>query len=264
MLRSILVVVSLVLPIGAMAVDASPEATALMKRVNDRAEPVIQKSKITFRLLDHNDREQERTATALTKTEEDSRRMAMYFHSPRAMRGSAFLALDMLEEGVEDSQWLYLPTLRRVRRVPARERGKAFLGTDLSYDDIRRPAKAAMADWVFTSATPVEGSTGQVKVEGVAVSDDIAEETGYGRAEWLIDEASAFILEVRSWDPKGDAYKHAVFEEIVEHDGVLIAEQIKVENLKTGHRTYIRIDDIELGVEFDDALVTESGLARGL
>ncbi|MCK4514939.1 MAG: outer membrane lipoprotein-sorting protein, partial [Spirochaetaceae bacterium] len=58
----------------------------------------------------------------------------MIFHSPASVEGTRFLTIAK-DDGVDD-QWIYLPALRRVRRIAASERDSEFMGTDFTYSDL--------------------------------------------------------------------------------------------------------------------------------
>jgi hypothetical protein len=47
--------------------------------------------------------------------------------------------------GRGDDRWLYLPATRKVRRIPASDRGDYFLGTDFTYEDIQSELKLPLA-----------------------------------------------------------------------------------------------------------------------
>ncbi len=56
------------------------------------------------------------------------------FHSPRDVRGTALLTYS---HGVEpDDQWLYLPALRRVKRIASNNKSGPFMGSEFAYEDL--------------------------------------------------------------------------------------------------------------------------------
>ena len=56
------------------------------------------------------------------------------FHEPRDIAGTAFLTHTHI--GEEDDQWLYLPALRRVKRIASVNKTSAFMGSELAYEDL--------------------------------------------------------------------------------------------------------------------------------
>ena len=61
-------------------------------------------------------------------------KLMVVFNSPKAIRGTALLSHGQLDR--EDDQWLYLPTLKRVKKIASRNRSGPFLGSEFSYEDL--------------------------------------------------------------------------------------------------------------------------------
>ena len=58
------------------------------------------------------------------------------FDAPPEIRETGFLVWSHSDPEVDDERWVYLPALRKVRRVAGRDRAKSFVGTDFNYDDL--------------------------------------------------------------------------------------------------------------------------------
>ena len=56
------------------------------------------------------------------------------FHEPRDLRGTAFLTFSKILE--PDDQWLYLPALKRVKRISSKNKSGPFMGSEFAYEDI--------------------------------------------------------------------------------------------------------------------------------
>jgi len=64
----------------------------------------------------------------------DEDKSILFFLSPPEVKGTGFL--QWAHKGRDDDQWLYLPELKRTRRITARVRDQSFMGTDFSYRDL--------------------------------------------------------------------------------------------------------------------------------
>lgn len=62
--------------------------------------------------------------------------MITFFESPPDVKGTGFLSWSYVDEDKDDDQWLYLPALRKVRRIAASNKGDSFMGSDFTYDDM--------------------------------------------------------------------------------------------------------------------------------
>ncbi|MHA1539983.1 MAG: outer membrane lipoprotein-sorting protein [Alphaproteobacteria bacterium] len=56
------------------------------------------------------------------------------FDNPRDVKGTAFLTHSKILE--PDNQWLYLPALKRVKRISSRNKSGPFMGSEFAYEDM--------------------------------------------------------------------------------------------------------------------------------
>ncbi|MCY4065262.1 MAG: outer membrane lipoprotein-sorting protein, partial [Rhodospirillaceae bacterium] len=67
----------------------------------------------------------------------DGDKSLFVFDQPRAVRGTALLTHGHIN--TQDDQWLYLPALKRVKRINASRRSGSFMGSEFSYEDMSAP-----------------------------------------------------------------------------------------------------------------------------
>jgi len=60
------------------------------------------------------------------------------FREPQYVRGMAFLGVESEDPRKSEQQFVYLPSMAKVRRVSGSQPTDSFLGTDLSYHDFQR------------------------------------------------------------------------------------------------------------------------------
>lgn len=80
---------------------------------------------------------QESTRTIRTRTLEiqgDGDKSMSLFDSPRDVKGTAFLSFTHATE--PDDQWLYLPALKRVKRIASANKSGKFMGSEFAYEDL--------------------------------------------------------------------------------------------------------------------------------
>jgi hypothetical protein len=90
----------------------------------------------TMRLFDRQGRMRERSLviSMLRGTADRGDRVLIRFQTPNDIKGTGFLVWEHPKK--EDERFLYLPALRRVRRIAGAEAQESFVGSDLSYEDI--------------------------------------------------------------------------------------------------------------------------------
>jgi hypothetical protein len=91
---------------------------------------------MTMRLFDRQGRVRERSLVITMRRGTTARgdRVLIRFLAPNDIKGTGFLVWEHPKE--EDERFLYLPALRRVRRIAGAEAQESFVGSDLSYEDI--------------------------------------------------------------------------------------------------------------------------------
>jgi hypothetical protein len=181
------------------------------------------------------------------------------------VKDTAFLTFDYPDAGREDDQWLYLPALRKVRRISAANRGDAFLGTDFSYEDIKLEGKVSLSDYRYRTVGEEEVDGHRVwLVEGTPVDERTARELGYGRVLLRVDPEIWMVRLVEYWNPRGDLLKTTRVEKIERIDGYWTTVLVEVENHRSGHRSVFEFEESDYEGPIDDDLFTERGLKRGL
>ncbi|TQF66175.1 outer membrane lipoprotein-sorting protein [Pseudoalteromonas luteoviolacea] len=70
----------------------------------------------------------------LLEVEGDGDKGLIIFDSPRDIKGTGLLSYT--HALVADEQWLYLPSLKRVKRINSNNKSGPFIGSEFSYEDI--------------------------------------------------------------------------------------------------------------------------------
>ncbi|SDD21357.1 outer membrane lipoprotein-sorting protein [Kordiimonas lacus] len=242
----------------------TPEGRALAERIAARPEPDNVDQTIEMVLTDRKGRTTERTARMLRKIGEDQRRSIIAFSTPSSIKDTAFMTHDFNEAATSDNQWLYLPALRRSRRISASDRGDYFLGTDFTYEDIKDSTKFSLTDYQFQmdGAESVEGKQFPVLLL-TPVSGDVAKELGYSKVRVVVDAENAFPIRADYWDVAGNRLKTIMLDDRILLDGFWTVQTITAENHKTGHSTRFNISDIDYGVQLQLSAFTERKLRAG-
>lgn len=261
-----IVVLALGVPTKANADDEGhSDAARIMTALANRSDGATADRRAIIRLIDRHGGTREQVARAVRKNVADGRRMAIFYEAPANIRGTSFLVFDYRDAGVADDQWLYLPALRKVRRVPASDRGDYFLGTDLTFDEVRNDNRVTLTDWNFrfVGNDSIDGTSCTV-IEGVAIDERIARELGYGRARWCVDITTLIARRIEYWDRAGAPLKTVTNSHVTQIDSIWSALRVQVTNHKTGHRTDIEFRDARFDTPLHDSLFTQQQMERGL
>lgn len=249
---------------GAAAIAALPGAE-IMKRLNERLEGREATRQFTLELGEKSGLIRTQKTVNYRKYYGADKKSILFYLEPTNVRGTGFLTFDYADPNVDDDRWLYLPALRKVRRISAADRGDYFLGTDFSYEDINQEQKVSLADYTFeTKGTEKVGEDATVVVQGTPVNESIAKELGYSKVVWRIDPEIWMSRKGDYYDIAGNHLKTITLERVETIDGIVTAMQVFVRNHKTGHTTRLTFTDVDYDAPIEDALFDQARLRRGL
>ena len=240
---------------------AAPTAHELAALVAARPANEGRVGTMHFRLENDRGSVRERTAMMVHSERDSVERIAIYFTAPAMIEDTAFLSLNADDSA--DENWLYLPATDRVRRLPASDRGDYFMGTDLTYGDIRDNFKFDLDDWQF-SVPDADANDAHPELVGTARSAALAREMGYAGFRARIDTATAFPLRIDYTDTDGEPLKRVEVLEIAKVGDADTAMRFRVTNVQTGHRTEVHFTDMRYVPDVADSLFEPETLAYGL
>jgi len=242
-----------------------PTGDEIARHINARDEGEAVSRNLTMLMIDRGGKERVRETRGLRKYYGDEKRSVIFYLQPKNVKDTAFLTYDYPKAAVDDDQWLYLPAMRKVRRISASDRGDYFLGTDFTYEDIKLESKVSIEDYTRKTIgeDEVDGRHCYV-VEALPVDDETAKELGYGRVEQCVDDKIWMVRRSRIWDTRGKLLKTIDTKDIRQVQGIWTQHRLEVENHKTGHRTVFTFSEIDYAKGVSDGVFTQKSIRRGL
>ncbi|MBW2256194.1 MAG: outer membrane lipoprotein-sorting protein [Deltaproteobacteria bacterium] len=119
--------------------SAADEGLAVAREVDRRHEGFGDtRGKAKMILRNRSGHECVRNLTILTREVPDDADMCLIvFSDPADVTGTVLLTHNHVQG--DDDQWMYLPALRRVRRISGASRSGPFMGSEFSYEDMTAP-----------------------------------------------------------------------------------------------------------------------------
>lgn len=242
-----------------------PDGFEIAKKTDERSEGEHLVQTLKMELIDKRGKKRERITTTYRRYYGKERRQAIFYQEPSNIRGTAFLVYDYPDSGKDNDQWLYLPALRKTRRISASNRGDYFLGTDMTYEDINLGNKMSLEDFTYKTLkrVTVDGFDCYV-IEGTPIDEKTAKELGYSKIQAWVDLNNWMIRKGEYWDIAGNHLKSLKVADIKKIDGVWTGHQLHIANHKTGHQTYFYFSNVDYRTTVEDDVFTEQALVRGL
>jgi hypothetical protein len=194
------------------------------------------------------------------KTADDAQgksRTVIVFQQPASVRGTRFLTME--NTSGDDDQWIFLPSLGKVRRIASSEGGSSFMGTDMSYADL----SAASRDVDEDTHTLLR----EEQYEGAAcyVIQSLPKDASYQYAKMLlwIDQATLVNYKIEAYDRRGTLIKTLVSSGFHDVQGFLTPQQLMVTTIAAGTSTTVFTDIIKYNDAIPETVFTTRFLETG-
>ncbi|MFQ5609533.1 MAG: efflux RND transporter permease subunit, partial [Woeseiaceae bacterium] len=176
------------------------------------------------------------------------------FDNPNDIKGTALLShANILDP---DDQWLFLPALKRVKRISSANKSGPFVGSEFAFEDFTA-LELNKYDYTWIREEQFEG-----------LDSDVVERTpryensGYTRQVSWVDRDVHQVRKVEFYDRRGDLLKTLILTDYREYDGVWRSHRMEMVNHQTGKSTDLIYGDYEFGVGLTDGEFVKGKLAR--
>ena len=146
MKRVIIAICAVAAMLPGMAPASDITALEIMQRVDARDDGDNRTARLAMSLIDAEGNVRERSLETFMKDRGADTLNLMFFLTPADVRGTGFLTHDFREPERDDDQWLYLPELRKSKRIASGDKSQSFMGTDFSYADMTR---RVVEEWTY-------------------------------------------------------------------------------------------------------------------
>jgi hypothetical protein len=164
----------------------------------------------------------------------------VFFNTPRDIQGTALLSHAKILD--PDDQWLYLPALKRVKRISSSNKSGPFVGSEFAFEDF----------------TAIELNKFEYTFIGVEECDDLQcdvlerlpryENSGYTKQIAWVDQTDFQIRKVEFYDRRGDLLKVLELKDYrLYENGVWRAHLLSMSNVQTNKNTDLVYEDFKFG-----------------
>jgi hypothetical protein len=232
---------------GAQEEDAAPlSAEQVLERAFATRYEVDLTSIIDLTMRNEAGEERRRRFEAMSKVIDDRVHSIGRLVEPDYLRGMTVLTIEASDRSHD--AFIFLPSLDRVRRVSTAQRGDAFFGTDVTYEDLerRRASDYALAS---LATTRFAGEDAWV-VAGAPVRP-----LAYDRVRFVIARDDFAILQVEHFKQDGDEPFRTITAQrasMVSRDGHVVPTRMSVDNRARGTHTEVVLTDLRIDPPIDD------------
>ena len=237
-------------------------ANEIAKKIHDLPTGKTSSYTVSLTLIDKKGKERNREISSYTMKDGSTDKTVLVFKTPKDVAGISYLSYDYPDKAdgstVDSDSWIYLPAMKKVRRVSGSSKDDDFQGTDFTYDDIgtRSLSKDNFA------------ILGEEKVDGFdcwileAKAKDTKAKVSR-RVTW-VDKKSYVVRKGEYYDKQNKLQKTLTCENIKQVKGYWTTQKMTMTNVQSNHKTIYEVKDLKYDEKVNESFFTVSALEREL
>ena len=216
-----------------------------------------QTSQLTMTLVNKSGQTRVRKIQQFTKDFGDVEKSIMFFMSPADVKNTSFMNWSY-DSDKPDDQWIYLPAIKKVKRISSDSKSDYFMGSDFTYDDLGdRKLDADVHKLLKTE-----------KIDGydcyVVESKSKDEDYMYSKTKTWIRKDNFVGVKKEFYDEDGELLKVLHIKEVKKISGFWVITHSEMKNIQKNHKTIIKLSNIKINTGVPASKFTERMMMRGI
>jgi len=247
-----------------IAIGFSPEVTGqslsgkeIIEKVYNRPTGDDQTSDLAMTLINKSGAQRVREIKQFTKDLGEVEKSIMFFLSPADVKNTSFMSWTY-DSDQSDDQWIYLPALKKTKRISSDSKSDYFMGSDFTYDDLG-DRKLEDDTHKLLREENLDGKECYV-VESVSNDDDYM----YSKTVVWVNKSNFIGVKKEFYDEDEDLLKTLSIKEVEKISDIWVITNSEMKNVQKNHRTTIILDNIQINTEISDSKFTERMMMRGM
>ncbi len=228
----------------------------IMVLVDERDDGNDSRVEMEMILINKRGRKRIRQILSYSKDYGKNSKTVMIFQKPADVKGTGFLSWEYDDAGKDDDRWLYMPALKKVRRISGSSENDYFMGSDFTYDDMggRNP------DEDIHTLLREENLDEQL----CWVVESIPEEKDnmYAKKIVWVRQDVKMTVKVEYYDKLG-LMKTLTINNIKQVDGIWTAHEMFMDNKAEKHQTVLKFNQVSYNQDLKDNMFTVSAIEQG-
>ena len=237
-------------------------AEEIARKVYDLPDGKTSSFTAVLTLIDKAGKTRTREIASYSMDEGTTEKSVLVFRTPKDVAGVSYLSFEYPDKSdgtaVDSDSWLYLPALKKVRRVSGSNKDDDFQGTDFTYDDL---GHRSLGKDTFKLLGEESVNGNNCWILEYTAKDQKAK---ISRRVYWIGKDNYVTYKGEFYDRKNSLQKQLVCEEIANIDGYWTTKKSTMTNVQTNHKTVYEIKDISYDKALDANIFTVSALEREL
>jgi hypothetical protein len=256
---------SLLLPALSTAQEAKLTGREIMDLVDVRDDGDRSVQDMRMILIDKNGSQRKRTIRAYRMDVGVDKHSIMFFLDPADVKDTGFLTYDYDDPEKDDDQWLYLPALKKTKRIASGDKSGSFMGSDFTYADMT-DRNLDYYDYELLKEDELDGVPVWI-VQAIPNTDEEIDETGYVKQVVFVRQDNHVVVRAKSWLKKGGRNKYFDVKKLEQIDGIWTPTEMHMvtkKGKKTLHKTILVSSNVRYNQPMDDGQFSVRQLEKGL
>jgi len=244
-------------------VQAGTSARDIMDKVAQSRKLEGSEAVLKMSIINEKGQARERALSMATKLYDGGKteKRIYRFLSPADVKGTGILVFDY--ESKADDVWIFLPALRKTRRLVSSERSKAFMGSEFNFGDLNVPS---LDDYTYKMVKEESyGGEPCYVIDVLPKSDAIAKDEGYKKKTYWVSKEKSAIRKGLYYDLEGKLLKELKSDDIKLLDTKnkrYRAMRMEMVNKQNGRRSVFQSEKVSVAPNTKDEYFTTRYLER--
>ena len=257
-MKKITLMLLMLLIIGSMLPAQKLTGLQIIQKVYDRPTGEDREGNLTMSLINSRGDKRVREIKQFLKDFGKMEKKIMFFIAPADVYNTSFMNWSYDKIGKNDDQWIYLPALKRVKRISSDSKSDYFMGSDFTYDDLGVRKPSADTHKLLREK--------EVDREMCYVVESIPKEKEYMYSKtisWIVKDK--WIAKKKDfYDEDGDLLKTLTVEKSVIIKDFIVITLSEMHNVQTDHKTIMELGNIKINTGIANNKFTERMMKRGI
>jgi len=198
----------------------------------------------SLKIIDPKGRERVREISMASKLTDNGKteKRVIRFLAPAEVKGTGMLIYDY--DAASDDMWIFMPALRKTRRIASGERNQSFMGSEFSNADLAAPNTEDFS-YKITGNETING-VDCWKIESLPISQSIADETGLSKKIVWVGKEDYVCRKTEFYNPDGELFKILICSDVRKlADGKYMAATMQMENVQNGRKSSFTMGQLQ-------------------
>ena len=230
----------------------------IMKKVYERPTGDEMEANLKMTLINSKGNKRVREIKQFVKDFGKVEKKIMFFISPADVKNTSFMNWSYDKPGKDDDQWIYLPALKKIKRISSDSKGDYFMGSDFTYDDLgdRKPEDD---NHKILRTEKVDGLECYV-IESTPKDEDYM----YSKTITWVVKDRWYGVKKEFYDEDGEHLKTLKLRKAEKIKGFWIILSVEMNNIQKNHKTIMELSNVKINEGIPSKYFSERMMKRGL